>query len=45
LVWLPAYVLSESLYLPLALANVLLLGRIITGTSSPSWLLAAPHVV
>jgi 4-amino-4-deoxy-L-arabinose transferase-like glycosyltransferase len=45
LVWLPAYVLSESLYLPLALANVLLLGRIVTGTSSPSWLLAACGVV
>jgi hypothetical protein len=42
LVWMPAYVLSESLYVPLAFGNVLLVGRLIDNgerfqTSAPSW--------
>jgi Dolichyl-phosphate-mannose-protein mannosyltransferase len=42
LVWMPAYILSESLYVPLAVGNVLLVGRVIdseerTRTSGPSW--------
>ena len=42
LVWMPAYVLSESLYVPLAFGNVLLVGRLIDSderfrTSGPSW--------
>jgi 4-amino-4-deoxy-L-arabinose transferase-like glycosyltransferase len=33
-VWLPAYVLSESLYLPLALANLLVLGGVLDRTDA-----------
>ena len=37
LVWMPAYVLSESLYVPLAFGNVLLVGRLIdSGERFPS---------
>jgi 4-amino-4-deoxy-L-arabinose transferase-like glycosyltransferase len=42
LVWLPAYVLSESLYLPLAFSSVLLLGLAIERgrqASASNWLL------
>ena len=46
LVWMPAYVLSESLYLPLALADVLLLGQAIgRRPAASSWLLVACGVV
>jgi 4-amino-4-deoxy-L-arabinose transferase-like glycosyltransferase len=46
LVWMPAYVLSESLYLPLALADVLLLGQAIARRpGASSWLLVACGVV
>jgi len=46
LVWMPAYVLSESLYLPLALADVLLLSQAIARRSAASsWLLVACGVV
>jgi 4-amino-4-deoxy-L-arabinose transferase-like glycosyltransferase len=46
LVWMPAYILSESLYVPLALANVLALGWCLErdrshGASAPRWLLLA----
>jgi Dolichyl-phosphate-mannose-protein mannosyltransferase len=50
LVWMPAYVLSESLYVPLAFGNVLLVGRLIDGgerfrTSAPSWQLLMSGVL
>jgi Dolichyl-phosphate-mannose-protein mannosyltransferase len=50
LVWMPAYVLSESLYVPLAFGNVLLVGRLIDSgerfpTSAPSWQLLMSGVV
>lgn len=50
LVWMPAYVLSESLYVPLAFGNVLLVGRLIDSgerfpTSAPSWQLLMSGVL
>ena len=50
LVWMPAYVLSESLYAPLALGNVVLVGRLIDSddrfrTSGPRWQLLMSGVL